>query len=73
MKDNGFIEIWQRGRAISGNLFQFANALVHRKLFRFAEELLAQPRNDPVYPSSLKIMNGGFCFLLRARCFLLSP
>jgi len=33
------LEIWQRGAAISGNLFKLADALENRKLFRFAEQL----------------------------------
>lgn len=33
------LEIWQRGAAISGNLFKLADALEGRKLFRFAEQL----------------------------------
>ena len=32
-------EIWQRGAAISGNLFRLADVLENRKLFRFAEQL----------------------------------
>lgn len=32
-------EIWQRGAAISGNLFKLADILEGRKLFRFAEQL----------------------------------
>jgi four helix bundle protein len=35
------LEIWQRGAAVSRQLFRFADTLEERKLFRFAEQLRA--------------------------------
>jgi len=33
------LEIWRRGAKISGKLFQLADELEKRRLFRFAEQL----------------------------------
>lgn len=35
------LEIWKRGAAVSGKLFQLADELEKRRLFRFAEQLRA--------------------------------
>ena len=45
------LEIWKRGAGISGKLFQLADELERRRLFRFAEQLRGSSlsiTNNPV-------------------------